>query len=213
MTEPKYLQIRNWDRFQYRADKPLPWIKTYDAQLTDPDYLALTAAERGFLHDLRLLANKRGNKVLNDPSYIRRALGHGASTHRALIKLLASGFVEAHESCIEIPANIVDLGAPRTHDGRTGGALDREGERDKDKTSLGERVDGPLADNVRSIFQPIVRKRDGTMPYTGCRVTKGTNGVGYVRDILGVDRPPADWKHEFPSAAEVARELERRRAA
>jgi hypothetical protein len=39
---------------------------------------------------------------------------------------------------------------------------------------------------------------------TGCRVTKGSHGVSYVRDPLGTDVPPADWPFPAPSRAEVA---------
>src|SRR5262245_45051314 len=39
--------------------------------------------------------------------------------------------------------------------------------------------------------------------YTGCRITHGSHGAGYVYDALGTDRPPPDWPYEPPTQAEV----------
>lgn len=39
--------------------------------------------------------------------------------------------------------------------------------------------------------------------YTGCRAVRGSHGASYVRDPLGVDKPPPDWPHERPLVEEV----------
>ena len=39
---------------------------------------------------------------------------------------------------------------------------------------------------------------------TGCRMTVGSHGIGYVADPLGTDVPPPGWPHARPTRAEVA---------
>jgi hypothetical protein len=50
-----WIVIPNWDEYQHYKDRDAPWIKDYVAQLHHPDYRGLTFAQRGLLHDLRLL--------------------------------------------------------------------------------------------------------------------------------------------------------------
>jgi hypothetical protein len=39
--------------------------------------------------------------------------------------------------------------------------------------------------------------------FTGCRSVRGSHGTSWVRDPLGVDKPPPDWPHPAPSSDEV----------
>lgn len=46
--------------------------------------------------------------------------------------------------------------------------------------------------------------------YTGCRHVRGEHGFGYVRDVLGTDRPPTDWPYARPTRAEILKALKER---
>jgi hypothetical protein len=46
--------------------------------------------------------------------------------------------------------------------------------------------------------------------YTGVRYTRGTHGTSHVRDPLGTDKPPFDWKYSPPEKWEVDAALEER---
>lgn len=45
--------------------------------------------------------------------------------------------------------------------------------------------------------------------YTGCKLVRGSHGMGHRRDVLGTDRPPADWPYPRPSRQEILTALER----
>ncbi len=52
---------------------------------------------------------------------------------------------------------------------------------------------------------------DNLSSYTGCRYVRGTHAFTAVYDVLGTERPPADWPHERPTRAMIAAELKTRR--
>jgi hypothetical protein len=124
----RYLRVRNWEQFQYRSDKRLPWIRTYDAQLEDYDYTQLSDAERGFLHDVRLLANRTGNRIPADPAWIARGTRSRSKSNaqRMVPKLLRLGFLEKIPAGTKTPAQKDGEDAPRAHTERTDRVLDRE---------------------------------------------------------------------------------------
>jgi hypothetical protein len=68
------LWIRNWDRWQtYRKDRGTPpWIKLYRCVLEDPDWVALTDAQRGQLVCMWMLAANHGGSVPNDARMIMK---------------------------------------------------------------------------------------------------------------------------------------------
>lgn len=92
MPDPSFLRVRNWAKFQYRTDKTLPWIRTYNEQLEDYEYTSLTDAQRGHLHDIRLLANRTRNKIPNDAGWVRAAIR--SSRAPDLDMLTRRGFLE-----------------------------------------------------------------------------------------------------------------------
>lgn len=53
-------------------------------------------------------------------------------------------------------------------------------------------------------------RRGGASAYTGCRHVRGEHGFGYVRDVLGTDRPPTDWPYARPTRAEILKALKER---
>lgn len=83
------------------------WLKDYAGQLEDPEYGRLSLAERGLLKDLRLLALRRGNKIVNDEAYLRAQLRCSPRTRIApkLHTLCVKGFLEPHPDATELPAN------------------------------------------------------------------------------------------------------------
>jgi hypothetical protein len=60
-----------------------------------------------------------------------------------------------------------------------------------------ERIEDDLQLVKRLIEEDPVRR------YTGCRLTVGSHGHGYVFDPLGMDMPPPDWPHPRPTRAEI----------
>jgi hypothetical protein len=50
-----WIHIPRWDDFQHYKKRDPPWIKDYRSQLDNHQYLELSLAQRGLLHDLRLL--------------------------------------------------------------------------------------------------------------------------------------------------------------
>jgi len=49
--------------------------------------------------------------------------------------------------------------------------------------------------------------------YTGCRLVRGTHALGHRHDVLGTDRPPADWPYPRPTRQEVLAALAKEEAA
>lgn len=82
MSEGEYIWINRWWDFQYRLkEAQMPgyrpaWIKQYTRQLTNDDYLDLSAAQRGLLHDLRMLFAESRQTLLRDPAKISRRVGY-----------------------------------------------------------------------------------------------------------------------------------------
>ena len=95
MSAPKrYLQVRNWKRFQHYHDRAPKWIKLYTELLYDEDFLALTDAQRGQLMMLWLLAAMNDNKIIDDPAFIKRRIA--ASGPVKLTKFASSGYLERY---------------------------------------------------------------------------------------------------------------------
>lgn len=103
----EYLQLRDLHKVlnadvvkkaRSRGGSP-PWLKDMAGQLEDPEYVSLSLADRGFLKDLRLLALRRGNKILNDEQYLRGQLRLTVRTRTGpyVSRLRAAGFLEAYD--------------------------------------------------------------------------------------------------------------------
>ncbi len=92
MSTAGYIYVRNWDRYQYRADRRLPWIKLYAELLDDDDYLGLSLADRGLLQDLWKLASLSGDgRVSAD----RVSLARRLNVRRVSLEpLIQAGYIE-----------------------------------------------------------------------------------------------------------------------
>lgn len=134
MTGPQYFQLRDFGRAlnadvvkkAKRSGGTVPWIKDYAGQLEDPEYTMLTLAERGLLKDLRLLAARRGNKILDDESYLRSQLR--CSPRTALVpklhRLRALAFLEPYDPATETPANTPEPSRDALDDSETDSRLE-----------------------------------------------------------------------------------------
>lgn len=111
----KYVQLRNLQKAlnadvvkkaNARGTSP-SWLKSFAGQLEDPEYVSLSMAERGFLHDLRLLALRRGNKILVDNKYLCVQLRYSTRTAAVqhMYKLRELGFIEEYNPATNEAAN------------------------------------------------------------------------------------------------------------
>jgi hypothetical protein len=190
--QPAFLRVRNWSRFQYRSDKRLPWIRDYDDQLEKPEYVMLTDAERGQLKDLRLLANRTGNKIPNDPAYVRNMIRSRSKRLPNLRKFQQLGFLEEWRSESVIPANQHISSAQGAHETREEGAADRDDRFARDESSSGEfgeellkEIDwfGPTPQQMKQIVA------DPGSAGTGVHLAGEGQGQESTRSVLQPHRP------------------------
>jgi hypothetical protein len=89
----RYIQVRNWERFQHYRDREPPWIKNYTALLSDPNYGELSHAQRSTLHGLWLMYARSSRQCPDDTSWISRQLGVRV-TRATLEALNRAGWIE-----------------------------------------------------------------------------------------------------------------------
>lgn len=133
---PKYLQLRdlhkalNADAVKKAAARggAPAWLKDFAGQLEDPEYCALSPADRGFLKDLRLLALRRGNKILNDETYLRGQLRLSPRTQvdPRLHTLREAGFLEPYNEATNPAANSLNRSRANLEPGENDSALEVE---------------------------------------------------------------------------------------
>ena len=70
-----YLSVRNWEKYQARSDKELPWFKTYGSLFTEQWFQSLTPDTRFLVALFMDLARKNGNKVAVDWAFVCRFYG------------------------------------------------------------------------------------------------------------------------------------------
>lgn len=88
---PGYIYIVNWDRFQHYRDRRPAWIKLYLDLMHKDEYLRLSLADRGLLHDLWKLAGEIGDgKIRADCTLIARQLN---VRRVSLEPLIQAGFI------------------------------------------------------------------------------------------------------------------------
>lgn len=102
--EPKYLAIRNWEKYQKNhagkvtaEGEPVRYIKDWTDKDSDSDYSKLTAFERYVLDALRRLRGRFGHNPHNNPTWCARAtcMLHRDRTHmaHAIHRLVTEGFL------------------------------------------------------------------------------------------------------------------------
>ena len=181
-----WLVVVNWERFQHYSDRDPPWVKNYVALLHKDEYVQLSAHRRAILHGVWMAYASAHGVLRGDTRTLTRRLALKVTT-RDLDALNEAGFVEFSASK---PLALARAGAR---------ARTRSQETEEEK----ENPPTPLAEQGGKVKLTARQLR----AFTGCRQTRGTHGVGHVRDVLGVDRPPKDWPHEPPSRADVEQAL------
>lgn len=75
MAKRSWLCIVGWEKLQPKhAGRAFPWIRFYDTDLDDLPLRKLSKTLRSDLYDARLLANRYGNHVPDDPELLRHIL-------------------------------------------------------------------------------------------------------------------------------------------
>lgn len=90
---PRFLSIKNFEKYQHYKDRNPPWVKLYWDILSDDKFVMLDLYERGLYCHLILLASRHGNYIPDDPEYIRLQLK--LSTSPDLTRLKQDGFLLA----------------------------------------------------------------------------------------------------------------------
>jgi hypothetical protein len=93
----RWIEIRNWDRFQQYRDRDPIFIKNYVALLHDDDYLGLTGHQRAVLHGLWLAYASSGCQLRVDTASLSRQLGLRVSS-QTLERLNHAGFIRFRAS-------------------------------------------------------------------------------------------------------------------
>ena len=96
-SQERWIEVRNWNRFQHYRDRVPTWIKNNLELLHDENYLALPPGTRAILHGIWLeYASARCQLPLNTASLTRRlALRVSSATlealnHAGFIRFVAS---------------------------------------------------------------------------------------------------------------------------
>ena len=91
MTDPTWIHIPNWEKFQHYHDRRPAWIKVYIQLLKNPDYLGLSHASRGLLQLIWLAyAEMDGACTIDD----LRMLGRHRVYISQLEALNQAGFIQ-----------------------------------------------------------------------------------------------------------------------
>ena len=88
----QYFSISNWQEFQHYKDRNPPWIKLHNQLLDNYEFEQLTDATKGHLLCIWMLASRTNNKIVYDPSWVKRKIG--ANSNVDLKSLISAGFIE-----------------------------------------------------------------------------------------------------------------------
>ncbi len=89
-----YLKVKNWDEFQHYSNRTPPWIKLHNSLLDDYEFELLSDVAKGHLLCIWMLASRTGNKIPNNPQWIKKKIG--ASSNVDLQTFLDAGFLMLH---------------------------------------------------------------------------------------------------------------------
>lgn len=90
-TPPRFLAVKNFDRFQHYSDRLPPWIKLYYALLDDYAFLQLTEVQQIHLVLLWLVASRHNNRIPYDETFLRAAIR--AKRRVDIPALVSAGFL------------------------------------------------------------------------------------------------------------------------
>lgn len=105
MDTPKVLKVRNWDKWQsYRKGRGQPsWIKIHRRVMRNPDWVALSDAQRGQLVAIWLLAADQGGTIPASSKIIQKLCHMDSEPDINL--LISAGFLERHPDDSQVDAN------------------------------------------------------------------------------------------------------------
>jgi hypothetical protein len=191
MSDDRWIIVHNWERFQYRTDRPMTWIQNHVALTRDPDYLALNGHLRAVLHGVWMEYAGSNGRLPADPLQLSRRLSLCIRLEH-LRALKDAGFLEFSGAR---PAPLAR-------------ARDKKGKDKKLSPTPFTDVKGE-SDEISQDLRPRRRLTAKQLRgYTGCRWARGTHSSSWVRDPLGRDRPPADWPYPPPEPSEIEAALE-----
>lgn len=133
MTQPKFLAVKNFSKFQHYKDRRPLWIKFYGSILDDYAFVQLPDATKAHLMLLWQVAATHGNRIPNDPKYI--ALATKARSRVNIAALLSAGFLVDADAIEETDDSASNLLADGYRDASPEKNREEERERREETTS------------------------------------------------------------------------------
>lgn len=96
----RWIVVNRWEEFQHYRDRRPTWVKVYTRLLHDHDYLALSAAARGFLQGLWIMYAETSGQLTYDDlrSTVARSDADRRSFKRSIESLSDAGFITVSAS-------------------------------------------------------------------------------------------------------------------
>jgi hypothetical protein len=107
----RYLQVKDWRRFQHYAKRNPPWIKLHNSLLENPEFASLPDAAKAHLIGIWLLASRTENRIPEDAEFVGNRIN--AQSKVDLKKLISCGFLEVQPAS-SVLANCEHIAIPET---------------------------------------------------------------------------------------------------
>lgn len=107
MTEPEFLQVSNWKKYQHYLHRNPPWVKLHTELLLNYKFSRLQDASKLLAIYLLLFAAKFENKIPNDIQFVRETAKIKSDV--SFDELLLSGFLEPWSSASTVHASASKL--------------------------------------------------------------------------------------------------------
>lgn len=145
MTLPKarFLEVKDFRKFQHYRDRHPPWIKLYGTLLTNPEFLQMPEAAQAQLVKLWLLASQLGHPLPNNAKLLAGKIA--APGRFYLAELIDAGFIipceqDASESASNLASNGASTALEKSYSLARADARSREsGERRAESSEERER--------------------------------------------------------------------------
>lgn len=133
---PKYLKIRNFERYQHYKDRRPPWIKLYRDLWNEPRFFELSESDRYFLISFFVIASQNDNRIPANDNWLKREM----ATRRAIpiAILVTAGWLEWEEQ------DASTVLATSVHDDSITLVLPRERDRERNTETERETPKPPL---------------------------------------------------------------------
>jgi hypothetical protein len=177
--EPRYLRVKNWDRFQhYKSRENAPsWIKMYPDLLLDYQFQKLGEADRYRIIGIWLLAGKLRNRIPFDAKFVAKAIDVRKVNLEAFVR---TGWLELVDD-LDQPVSIDSLDT--VYD-EASEAL-ALGEQSRKAVDKGREADGDSDGRVYTL--PAIAEIDievqKLLRLTGCDSNSEATLTGYARQL------------------------------